>query len=61
MFRLASILFSLISTTLAGSAVIFALTIGADTLVPILAAAVAGFVVPLPVSYFVAKAIYQAN
>jgi hypothetical protein len=61
MLRLASILFSLIATTLAGSAVIAALVIGADTLIPILVAAAIGFVAALPVTYFVAKAMYQAS
>ena len=39
MLRLAMILYSLIGTTLAGSAVIAALTMGYDTLQPILIAA----------------------
>lgn len=59
MLRLASILFSLISTTLMGTAVIVALTMGWDTLTPILIAAASGFVVALPISWFVAKQIYQ--
>ena len=59
MLRLASILFSLISTTLMGPAVIVALTMGWDTLTPILIAAALGFVVALPISWFVAKQIYQ--
>ena len=61
MMRLASILYSLISTTVAGTLVIAALTIGYDTLVPILMAAGIGFVVSLPVAYFVAKAIVETN
>lgn len=59
MFRLASILYSLIGTTLAGTAIIAVLTAGFDTLVPIVAAAIIGAVVALPVTYFVTKAIYQ--
>ncbi|PRY92488.1 CTP synthetase [Donghicola tyrosinivorans] len=59
MLRLASILFSLISTTLMGTAVIVALTMGWDTLTPILIAAALGFVVALPISWIVAKQIYQ--
>jgi hypothetical protein len=39
MFRIALLLFSMIATTLAGSAVVVALTIGQDTLGPILTAA----------------------
>ena len=57
MFRLASILYSLIATTLAGSAVIAALVSGHDTLWPILIAAGAGAIVAVPVSLWVARAI----
>ncbi|NBT30437.1 MAG: CTP synthetase [Rhodobacteraceae bacterium] len=55
MLRLASILYSIIGTTLAGSLVIAALTMGYDTLSPILIAAAVGFVAALPVSLYVAK------
>ena len=55
MFRLASMLYSLIGTTLAGSAVVVALVIGQDTLVPIVSAAALGFVAALPVTYLVAR------
>ena len=61
MMRLASILYSLISTTVVGTLVIAALTMGYDKLVPILIAAGIGFVVSLPVAYFVAKAIVETN
>ena len=61
MMRLASILYSLISTTVAGTLVIAALTMGYYTLMPILTAEVIGFVVSLPVAYFVAKAIVETN
>ncbi len=57
MTRLMLILFSMISTTLMGVGVIIALTTGNDTLNPILLAAAAGFVLSIPVSYFVAKGI----
>lgn len=57
MFRLATILYSLIATTLAGSAVIAVLTAGFGTLVPILAAAALGAAIAVPVSWFVARAI----
>ena len=60
MLRLASILFSLIGTTLAGSLVVVALTMGYDTLNPILMAAGVGFVAALPVTWLVAKAIQNA-
>lgn len=57
MVRLAFILYSLIGTTLAGSAMVFALTAGWDTLQPLLIAAGLGAVVALPVSIMIAKAI----
>jgi len=60
MLRLASMLYSLIGTTLAGSAVVVALVIGQDTLQPIVTAAVLGFILALPVTYVVAKKIYSA-
>lgn len=58
MLRLASILYSLISTTVAGSLVIAALVTGYDTLQPILIAAIIGFIGSLPIAWFVAKALY---
>jgi predicted PurR-regulated permease PerM len=57
MFRLASILFSMIATTCAGIGVIAALTMGYDTLYPILLAAAAGLVVAFPVTWGVTKKI----
>ena len=45
MLRLASILFSMIATTCAGIGIIAALTLGYDTLCPILMAAGTGLVV----------------
>ncbi|MBV6635294.1 MAG: CTP synthetase [Mameliella sp.] len=59
MFRLASLLYSLISTSLAGTVIIVALVSGQDTLYPILAAAIAGFVVAAPVSWLVARQLYN--
>ncbi|MGI3165290.1 CTP synthetase [Pseudooceanicola sp. 200-1SW] len=61
MLRLASILYSLISTTLAGSFVVVALVTGQDTLRPILIAAAAGFLVALPVAYLVARRIVGSD
>ncbi len=55
MTRLMMILFSMISTTLMGVGVIVALTTGNDTLQPILISAAIGFVLALPVSWYVAK------
>lgn len=60
MLRLASILYSLIATTLAGTAVIAVLTIGYDTIVPILIAAVIGAAAALPISYLVARELYNS-
>ena len=57
MLRLASILYSLIATTLAGSFIIAVLTMGYGTLQPILLPAAVGAVAALPVSYLVAKKI----
>lgn len=57
MFRLATILYSIIATTLAGSFIIAALATGYDTVMPILLAAAVGAVVAIPVSYLVARSI----
>lgn len=57
MMRLTLILFSMISTTLMGVGIVIALTMGLDTLQPILIAAILGFVMAVPVSWFVAKQI----
>lgn len=59
MFRLASILYSLISTTLAGTAVIAVLVAGYGTLMPIVVAAAAGFVLAVPVAWLVARELYN--
>ncbi|MEK6541117.1 MAG: CTP synthetase [Pseudomonadota bacterium] len=61
MFRLATILFSVISTTLMGSGVIAVLSLGHDTLWPILIAAAAGFVLAIPVSWWVARQILSGS
>lgn len=57
MFRLASIIYSMASATLAGVFIIAALVSGYDTLNPILIAAAVGFVVAVPIAWFVAKKI----
>ena len=57
MTRLMMILFSMISTTQMGVGVIIALTTGYDTLQPILIAVAVGFLLSVPVSFYVAKAI----
>lgn len=57
MFRLASILFSIIATALAGTGVIIALTMGYGTLTPIVTGAAIGFVLAFPVTWLVARRI----
>jgi hypothetical protein len=55
--RLMMILYSMIGTALAGSAMVLVLTMGYDTLWPIVGAAAAGAVAALPVSWMVARQI----
>ena len=57
MTRLTLILFSMISTSLMGTALVVALTMGMDTLNPILIAAALGFLLAIPVSWLVAGQI----
>jgi hypothetical protein len=57
MTYLARILYTLISTSLAGTFIVVALVAGWDTLNPILIAAAAGFVAALPVTFFVNRAL----
>lgn len=60
MLRLASILYSLIATSLAGAGVIFVLAAGFVSVQAIIAAAAVGAVLALPASWLVAKRIVQA-
>jgi preprotein translocase subunit SecF len=55
MLSLMMTLFSMITTTTMGIAVVIALTMGLDTLQPLIIAAVIGFLVAVPVSWLVAK------
>jgi len=57
MTRLMMILFSMISTTLMGAGMIAALTMGYDTLNPLLIAVAIGFVLSIPATWFIAKQI----
>jgi predicted PurR-regulated permease PerM len=57
MTRLMMILFSMISTTLMGVGMIVALTMGYDTLNPLLIAIAIGFVISIPASWIIAKQI----
>ncbi|MCB1331226.1 MAG: CTP synthetase [Maritimibacter sp.] len=47
------------SATLAGSALIAALSLNLDTMQPVLYAAIAGFVVAVPVAWVIAKKIRE--
>ena len=56
MLRLMLMLFAVIGTTLMGTAVVAVLTLRMDsTAMPLIAAAAAGFVLAIPVSWLVAK------
>lgn len=57
MSRLMMMLFSMIATTVMGIAIVVALVTGYDTLRPIVLAAGIGFVLALPIAWFVAKQI----
>jgi len=59
MLRLGLILYVFIGTTMAGSAMIAALTAGYDTTQPVVLSALAGFVAAIPVSWAVARALYS--
>ncbi len=59
MFRLAALLYSMIATALAGSAVIAVLSLGMVSVMAILSAAAAGALVALPVAWLVARRLYQ--
>ena len=59
MLRLVGILYSLIATTLAGTGVIAVLTAGYGTPVPILFGAGLGALLALPVTWYVARALYE--
>ncbi|MGD9294074.1 MAG: CTP synthetase [Roseobacter sp.] len=55
MLRVAMMLYGIVAMSLAGAAVIIVLAAGASMLAPIIVAAVAGAVLALPVSCFVAR------
>ena len=58
MLRLASLLYSIIATALAGTGVIVVLVAGFGTLTPILLAAATGAIAAVPVSWAVARTLY---
>ena len=57
MWRVARVFYSIISMTLAGACVIVVLIAGVKTWMPIVAAAIAGAILALPVSCFAARAV----
>lgn len=57
MLRLASILYSIVGTSLAGAAIVAVLTMGMTGPMHIIGAAAVGAVLALPVSYLVARAM----
>ncbi|HBQ36056.1 MAG TPA: CTP synthetase [Rhodobacteraceae bacterium] len=57
MFRLALLMYSFISATLAGIAIVIVLVAGYGTTMPIIYAAIAGFIAALPVAWLVAKKV----
>ncbi|MEN8739400.1 MAG: CTP synthetase [Phaeobacter gallaeciensis] len=59
MYRLAFILHLFIGSTLAGSAVVAALATGQDSLQLILIAAALGFIAAFPVTWLVARKLYN--
>jgi len=62
MLRLMLMLFAVIGTTLMGTAVVAVLTLRMDsTAMPLIAAAAAGFVLAIPVSWLVAKQLTTAR
>lgn len=59
MIRLAALLYSLIATAFAGTAVIVVLTAGIVSTLAIVVAAGAGALAALPASWLVARRLYQ--
>ncbi|WP_170770119.1 CTP synthetase [Ruegeria lacuscaerulensis] len=59
MFRLATTLYAMISTALAGTAVIAVLVAGTNSVATIVLAAALGFALAAPVSWRVARDLYN--
>ena len=55
MLRLTLLMYSILSGTLAGTAIIAVLVAGYGTKMPIIFAAAAGFILALPISWLIAK------
>lgn len=59
MLRLTLLMYTILGTTLAGIGVVIALSMGMYDVMPIVGTALAGAIVALPVSYFVAKQLKE--
>lgn len=60
MTRLALVMFSIVSVTFMGIAIVVALVAGLDTLTPIVVAAALGLVAAIPASWLLARRIADA-
>lgn len=58
MVRLFSIIFALASTVLMGCFIVVVLATGYDTAIPIIGAALAGFIVAGPIAWVIAAKLY---
>ncbi len=61
MLRLTLLMYTILSGTLAGIAIIAVLVAGFDTKMPIIYAAAAGFIVAIPASWIIAKKISKLS
>lgn len=61
MYRVASLIYSIVSTSLAGTLIVVALVAGYDTGRSILLAAAIGFSLAIPVAWLVARQIVSAT
>ncbi|MBL1437420.1 MAG: CTP synthetase [Rhodobacteraceae bacterium] len=59
MLRIASLIYTIASSTLMGIFIVIALASGYDTLRYVVIAAVAGAILALPASYYIARAIKE--
>ncbi len=59
MWILALVMHLFLGATLAGSAIVVALTLGLTTLKPILIAALIGYLISIPASWYAAKVVYE--
>lgn len=61
MWILALVMHLFLGATLAGSAMVVALTLGLTTLKPLLIAALIGYLISIPASWYAAKAVYDGQ